>query len=512
MSSTNAAQAHLESLSFPGTSKRNLQVHDIFEEADLVASIQDLVHRNLVYKTFLESGGMFGNDLIPAALYVQGSPIPAPNSNSKTLYTYSGLVGTTLTAFNLHQNIQFRPDDLWVAILTQFSSYLNARSEELRDRFVDFEGQVDLRVQQGGSMETADFGEMTRGFLDEISQNIKDPTLKEWFLPGFSTTTVNDEIAASAIAMCAFESYFTFAFGLTCGIPQVTLLGTLQDWQQLRAKVDRLLDFDDSSNILSQEWVPMLQHILDNFILTIQEGGSDSNLRDFWDRIVLYDIDNQICAETKVLNGWLGAFSFFDSQGHRLSTAPVPPVIPEAARLTLTPTLHWPRIDLDSLFHSIAVCPATVEDNGRLYNATLLVGQMAFDYALDPSFEATGGNLPAAVDQDNTTLMRQLQSRNDWALAVFNDDDYYDFAVEDFDAFDFGSSVMERPQEGKTCPATLPAMTTTRPPEQTQDTLTASPELPMSLESSSGRGMESMDSIFFCLGLTLLMSFRMFRA
>ena len=137
---------------------------------------------------------------------------------------------------------------------------------------------------------------------------------------------------------------------------------------------------------------------------------------------------------------------------------------------------------------------------------------MAFDYALDPSFEATGGNLPGAVDQDNTTLMRQLQSRNDWALAVFNDDDYYDFAMEDFEAFDFGSSVMERPQAGKTCPATLPAMPSTSPPEQTQDTLTAAPELPIPLEASSAHGMVSMDSVFFCLGLTLLMSFRMFRA
>ena len=56
--------------------------------------------------------------------------------------------------------------------------------------------------------------------------------------------------------MSTLQSYFEYVCHLMCGIPkapghisedgatQVTLLGSVEDWQQLRAKIDRLPDFD----------------------------------------------------------------------------------------------------------------------------------------------------------------------------------------------------------------------------------------------------------------------------
>jgi hypothetical protein len=119
-----------------------------------------------------------------------------------------------------------------------------------------------------------------------ITENIKDPSLREWFLPGFSTSTPNDEVCAASMAMCGLQTYFEYGIAFF-GIPQVTLFGTVDDWKLLRSKVDRLVEFDDKKKTLSTKWVPALRKIVDNFVLSA-EYGSEQNL-DFWDSVVFHN-------------------------------------------------------------------------------------------------------------------------------------------------------------------------------------------------------------------------------
>jgi hypothetical protein len=137
------------------------------------------------------------------------------------------------------------------SVLCQFSAYVNGRAEELRSKFVAHEGQKELTVNGVGNIFTADFAGLTRQMLQAISENIKDASLQEWFLPGFSTSTPTNDVCAWAAAMCSFQQYFKYVFGLRCGIPQVTLLGTLHDWKLLRSKVDKLLEFDSSEKLMT---------------------------------------------------------------------------------------------------------------------------------------------------------------------------------------------------------------------------------------------------------------------
>ncbi|EFA86410.1 hypothetical protein PPL_00202 [Heterostelium album PN500] len=39
-------------------------------------------------------------------------------------------------AYSQHHNLVIRPDDIWIAIMTQFSFYLNAHAEQLRSKIV----------------------------------------------------------------------------------------------------------------------------------------------------------------------------------------------------------------------------------------------------------------------------------------------------------------------------------------------------------------------------------------
>ncbi|KAF7895506.1 uncharacterized protein EAF01_009468 [Botrytis porri] len=60
---------------------------------------------------------------------------------SKVLPSGNGLVHTCLEAYNHHRHPVLRPDDIRIAILTQFSFYVNKHSEELLHSLLDMRGK-----------------------------------------------------------------------------------------------------------------------------------------------------------------------------------------------------------------------------------------------------------------------------------------------------------------------------------------------------------------------------------
>ena len=433
-------------ISFEGTSKKNLQILNLDPmKHNPLMDMDDLVRQRWVpYQTTLQAEGSY-EDEIPDYQCVLGSPLGTSTTTTTraletnetitpgggdyydtsteaeveelvTLPTFSGLIGTVLTAYNLHQNLILRPDDIWITILGQFSAYVNGpgRAEELRSKFVNHTGQMELTVTAEGSVCEAPYGTMTRQFLDEISKNLVDPSFKEWFLPGFTTSTETDDIVASAAAMCTFQPYFTYTYSLVCGIPQITLLGSVEDWSILRQKVERLVDLDASDKLLSEQWVPLLRQVLDQFVESAKYG-SQYNV-DFWDRIVQFYVHDLMCAQETHLTGWLSVFTFFNGQGQMAVSMPERDDDEEGVDADLAP---WPRIAFEQINHNVVSCPVRINDNGKWYNASLYVGQMAYDYGPDMNMTKFS-DFPSAVQNEVNELatLHFLQPRNDWAMAV----------------------------------------------------------------------------------------------
>ena len=194
----------------------------------------------------------------------------------------------------------------------QFNAYVNAHSEELRSSFVAHEGQKALRIDGG-----FDFASMARKMADLISQNVVDPTLRDWIVPAFSTTTLNDKTVSCMIMMATLKAYFSYTFGIDCGIPQVTLEGTKEDWLSVRNRVEKLKTY----GVECVAWYHLLAPILDRFVRAFDDPNGSENI-DFWQKIV--DLHNNGSGPT-FLSGWITAFCVFGSQGkwlgHRLGTA-----------------------------------------------------------------------------------------------------------------------------------------------------------------------------------------------
>ncbi|TFK97240.1 hypothetical protein BDV98DRAFT_607709 [Pterulicium gracile] len=111
-----------------------------------------------VYKELLQST-FFGTDT------QQLFPKITPKDN--------GFGHMTITAYNEHQHLVLRPDDVWIAILGQLNFYVNAHAKELRHHFVAHKGKNTLDVKVVGTRYTIDSGDLARQMGNLIHPNVR---------------------------------------------------------------------------------------------------------------------------------------------------------------------------------------------------------------------------------------------------------------------------------------------------------------------------------------------------
>ncbi|KAI0738926.1 hypothetical protein C8Q80DRAFT_1275137 [Daedaleopsis nitida] len=214
----------------------------------------------------------------------------------------NGFVRTALTAYGRHLNLCVRPDDVWLAILTQLSFYVNAHPEDLRQYFVAHEGQKALTIELS---KIPDYARMACQFSQMMHENLADSTLLEWIIPDFTTTTLKDRTICSAVMMATLKSYFTFHGGITCGIPSVTLEGTKADWEEIYRRLSRLEELGPEPAY----WADMLRPILRRFIDSF-DGRHDL---EFWKHCIAYR-RQEMCGQDD-LDGWITAFCVWSTKG-----------------------------------------------------------------------------------------------------------------------------------------------------------------------------------------------------
>lgn len=274
-----------------------------------------------------------------------------------------GFIGAVFEAYSNHYDLVLRPDDVWVAIMTQFSRYVENNAEALRKKFVNHDGQKKLVVYGSGSLRTADYASFARQIIDAMKEHLNQD-ITTWMIPEFSTTTLNDRTVESVIMMSAMQKYFSYKQVLCCGIPNVTLQGSVEDWIKLRANIDNLLQYDleDQMNV----WHKMLAKILDEFVAS-RQGNPDIS---FW---------NKICHSTyggsgsSYLSGWITAFTVFESNGK-----PNWKTTKSLMGKTIINDI-FPVVETAYVTAGVVSVPVTVDDNGTEYKTTMFAGQMFFD-------------------------------------------------------------------------------------------------------------------------------------
>lgn len=287
----------------------------------------------------------------------------------KTQSLNNGFVNTVVAAYNSHHNLVLRPDDVWIAIVTQFSSFVNKNSEQLREMFVSHKDKKELVVEQAAlNKESADYAKLSKDMVNLLNQHVNDSELTKWILPNFSTTTHNDTIVGSVVFMASMKKYFNMKFLLKCGIPQVTLLGTVTDWELLRSKIDFLRKY----GLVCQKWADMLVKVADNFV---KSAKNDPDI-EWWQRVCSNHGNG---SGPRWLSGWITVFCVFNEKGNW-----------QGDKFTVDSSIksEYPVINTNNIPAGYVTVPVEIDDNGTTYQSLMFAGHMLTekitDYTISP--------------------------------------------------------------------------------------------------------------------------------
>ncbi|CAK9253046.1 unnamed protein product [Sphagnum jensenii] len=165
------------------------------------------------------------------------------------------------------------PHDFWQLLMEVVILHIHAHSEELRSKLVTFEGKLDIVVRRDNFVK----GNPTNAWVNvfpEFTEKIqKSCTPEAWqylMNTGFSTSTsVHSKAIRSLNFMGSFKHFYRYTLMTKCGIPQVKLLGTQEDWNKLVQDALQLKMF--LTEEYQQKWLPSVVSILQKIADTFNE-------------------------------------------------------------------------------------------------------------------------------------------------------------------------------------------------------------------------------------------------
>jgi hypothetical protein len=196
-------------------------------------------------------------------------------------------------AFAEHRPLVLSPDAVWLTIAQGVAQHVRLHADDLRARLVSHPGRKQLEVFHVGPMPTdaESWRDMVGSFGRKLADEVTDVEL---FACDFSTSTDVERVAGQIVLLDAYSPYFSLWLTCVCGIPSITLTGTVADWRKIRERVDALPGFG------LERWWRSLAPIADQFVHAAA-GAVDTG---FWQRI--YNPADAYGGET--ITGWVARF------------------------------------------------------------------------------------------------------------------------------------------------------------------------------------------------------------
>jgi hypothetical protein len=212
-----------------------------------------------------------------APLTLQGRAVEAMGASAPFLPSAGhGLLHAVAVAYAEHRPLALSPDAIWLAIAQGFAMHIHANAERLRGKFVRHEGQQLLQIERHdfvkGSPDNA-WPEVFGAFSDQIAAHIGRQ--RDLVACDFSTTGPVERAASEIVLMDAMQRYFHYEVLTLCGIPEITLEGTVDDWRSVRRRAQALDEYELGF------WTNALAPVLDELVATA-EGRVDTA---FWETL-----------------------------------------------------------------------------------------------------------------------------------------------------------------------------------------------------------------------------------
>ncbi|KAJ7617199.1 hypothetical protein FB45DRAFT_800981 [Roridomyces roridus] len=289
------------------------------------------------------------SDTVPSVIRSSIGGRPGPDNTQFKIAAGpgNGFIDTLLSAYIHHHALVIRPDEVWLAVVSQFSFYTGA-AERSSSKFPSL--PIEISVSSEDTATAPDVGKLSRRITRLLQKTVPDSTLRDWLLPAFTTTTPTDVLVSALLVLSASctpptttqtrrgsDAHDVFRTAGGAGIPRVTLEGDRSDWEALLKRLEQLRAADGELGVglPAVAWYHLLHPVLSHFVGMFDQPESTEN-QEFWNRAVISKEDEG--KDGDKLSGWITAFCAFSIEGKWLG----PELLPgSGSPETLTAPEFW---------------------------------------------------------------------------------------------------------------------------------------------------------------------------
>jgi hypothetical protein len=215
-------------------------------------------------------------------------------------------------AYAQHHHLVLSPDHIWLTIAQGFGHHITLNAEKFRHRLARHSGKKTLSNLVFGS-DLADWRAGIANFSAQI-QAATDPVIHETLVCDFSTSEADARTASEIVLMDTFSEYFDYRAIVICGIPTITILGTPEDWQRIRARAEVLSTFD------LEWWAIRLRPVLDEFVKASEGEVSEHFWQTIYSSVPTYHVPCKPPSKTPTghaITGWIADLVPYLGNGRR---------------------------------------------------------------------------------------------------------------------------------------------------------------------------------------------------
>ncbi len=228
--------------------------------------------------------------------------------DSLVYFKYNSFFQGMYRAYADHRPFVLSPDMIWLLISQGFAQHVNANQEAMRTYFVDFSGKLSLIAQADKKLNdpTLSWEALFPQFTEQVKKHVGN-NLVETLTCDFSTTTSLEKVASEITIMETVKPYFEFiAIMIACGIPEITLEGTPEDWEKVLVKAKALKEYK------LEWWISELEPLLEEFV----QASKGKVNQEFWRNMFKYHSEKG-CGAPVTIDGWIIKFFPYDKEGKR---------------------------------------------------------------------------------------------------------------------------------------------------------------------------------------------------
>jgi len=245
-----------------------------------------------------------------------------------------------LTAYQEHRPFVISPDIIWLLISQGFARHISNNPEQFRNDIVSFENKKTLTVISN-SIELGNPNSDWEAVFPQFMNQISDYTGKELtniLTADFSTTTQTTKIVSEITVMETVKAYFNYRVDMSgCGIPTITIEGTVEDWEKVLAKTQYISKFK------LKWWTDELEPILKQII----EAKKGNFNKKFWMGMVKSHTDKKYGSPTTI-NGWIVKFFPYTKEGKKTELKPISEIDKLASELVKVPFILTDNVKNES--------------------------------------------------------------------------------------------------------------------------------------------------------------------